>query len=108
MLEWNVYNEDISRNCIKVYNIFNHGGFYEDCVKNAKKNKDRDSFVDQLECDLQYYFWSRCEYEIVLTAFINPKNNFKDEKIDVFDQIKLNWDIFSEYVWQHANELKST
>ena len=27
MLEWNVYNEDINNREIKIYNIFNHGGF---------------------------------------------------------------------------------
>lgn len=24
---------------------------------------------------------------------------FKDKKIDVYDQIQMNWDVFADYVW---------
>lgn len=106
MIEWNVYNENFNQREMEMFNIFNHSGFYADCVKNVKKNKNKDDFIKRLDLDLKYYFWSRCEYEIVLTAWIDPKNNFKQEKIDVYDQVRLNWDVFTDYVWRHKDELK--
>lgn len=68
MLCWNVYCENVNRRTIEVFNIFNHTGFYHDCVKAKKKCKDdRDGFADAVRQSLCYYFWSKCEWEIVLT-----------------------------------------
>ena len=42
MLEWNVYVGDFNGRRIEVHNIFDHGSFYNDCLKNKKKNgKDK-------------------------------------------------------------------
>lgn len=106
MLEWNVYLEDFNNKKIRVYNIFNHYTFYEYCLKAKKKYKDdKDKFLDKIKSSLMYCFWSKCEYEIVLTSW--PKrNNFYEERIDVYDQVMLNWSIFSEYIWENKKELK--
>ena len=39
MLTWNVYYEDFNRKNIKTFNIFEHYRFWEDCIKNKRKNK---------------------------------------------------------------------
>lgn len=106
MLEWNVYLEDFNNKKIRVYNIFNHHTFYEDCLKAKKEYKDdKDKFLDKIKSSLMYCFWSKCEYEIILTSW--PKrDNFDDEKIDVYDQVMLNWPIFSEYIWENKKEIK--
>ena len=76
-------------------------------IKNYKKNShDIDNFATQLKKDLMYYFWSKCEWEIILTSW-PPNNNFNDKKIDVFDQINLNWERFVEYIWANKHELKT-
>lgn len=106
MLTWNVYYEDFNRRNIKTFNIFEHYRFWEDCIKNKKKNKeDKDSFIKQLRQDLMYYFWSRSEWEIILTSWPERKN-FKEKKIDVCDQIELNWDRFVDYVWNNIKDIK--
>ena len=51
-----------------------------------------------------YYFWSKCEYEIIVTC--NPEwDRFKKEKIDVYDQLQLNWNKFVDYIWENKNEI---
>ena len=99
-----------------------------------------------------YYFWSKCEWEIVLDHWPNgeyyelrkvlslqklydamnavgegypdskllatmdrrleirvfPENNrFQCEKIDVYEQVISNWEIFIDYLWNHRSELKA-
>lgn len=106
MLEWYVYVGDFNGRRIETHNVFDHIRFMEDCKKNARKNyADKDAFLETLRRDLMYYYWSKCEWEIILQSW-PPSDRFNDEKIDVYDQIRLNWGIFSEYVWSHVGELK--
>lgn len=106
MLEWNVYVEDFNGKEIVPYNVFNHGRFLDDCKRNARKNgKDYTKFCEQLRRDLMYYFWSKCEWEIILAPWIR-RDTVKELKIDVFDQVMLNWDEFKAYVWNHGAELR--
>ena len=52
-----------------------------------------------------YYFWSKCEWEIILSDW-PPSDTFCKEKIDVFDQVMLNWDIFVDYIWNNRQYIK--
>lgn len=106
MLTWNVYYENFNTRRIETHNVFNHYRFWEDCIKNVKKNKDnKEAFEKQLKQDLQYYYWSKSEWEIILSAWPSRKD-FDEEKIDVFDQIYLNWDKFADYVWENRSNIK--
>lgn len=106
MLEWNVYVENFNGRKMETFNVFDHGRFLDDCRKNAKKHsKDYDAFCEQLRKDLMYYFWSKCEWEVILGPWIR-REACEEIKIDVYDQVKLNWDIFCNYVWEHAVELR--
>ena len=100
--EWNVFVENINRSEICVYNIFNHSSFMNDCNKAWDKCKDGEDafckFSDAIKRSLQYYFWCKCEWEIILSGF-PPSNNFKEKKVDVFQQVMSNWKIFIEYLW---------
>ena len=105
-LVWNVYYEDCNRRCISTYNILGHSGFYADCQK-AAKQATKDGFREAVRRGLMYYFWSKCEWEIVLTCW-PPKRegiSFEDEKIDVYDQVMLNFDRFIDYLWSNRGAL---
>ncbi len=106
MLTWNVYAERRDTWKIEPFNVFDHWRFLDDCRKNARKNaKDRAAFEEQLRRDLMYYFWSKCEWEIVLDHW--PHNDrYKEKKVDVYDQVSLNWEKFLDYTWEHAAELR--
>ncbi len=148
MLVWNAYIENINRREIEVYNIFNHGGFYEDlyratqkykraskvATKLTEKEKCLEEFKEDLRRSLLYYFWSKCEWEIVMTSwptYIEPSelqrlnaaflaetakygheprvldiNLRVEKKVDVYDQVMSNFGPFMEYILTHIKEIK--
>ena len=68
MLCWNVYVSDFNRGKIDTFNIFNHHSFYDDCAKARRKfHGDKDGFAEEVRKSLMYYFWSKCEWEIILS-----------------------------------------
>lgn len=105
MLQWNVYIENVNRSAIEVYNIFDHGRFVQSCAAMVSKvGENRAEFDKKLRSEVMYYFWSKCEWEIILDAWPSfPK--FKPLKVSVYDQVNLNWDIFADYVWNHRIDL---
>ena len=141
ILMWNVLVEDFNKGEISSFNIFDHVRFVEDLVKDYNRLK-RDktiedfeaAFVERIKNNLMYYYWSKAEWELVVTSWppyitleeVDKVNNEIDkyekeyghkpyiahfsptigEKVDVYDQVMLNWDIFVEYVLNHIKELK--
>lgn len=128
-LEWNVYTHNFNGKSIEKYNIFNHGRFTEDVKKELKKCETKEEFAEELRKDLFYYFGSKCEWEVVITSWVphitmseldrinaereeSKKKYDRDpyslyvnpdisKKIDVYEQVKLNWDLFVDYVWSN-------
>ena len=106
-MEWNVYRYAFNSHKLKAYNIFDHAFFRNDCVTSARKNKDNDEvFLKDVKSSLMYYFWSKCEHEIVISSF--PPREDVEEKIDVYSQVMLNWDRFSEYILANKGKLRRT
>lgn len=101
MLHWYVYVEDWNAKEIRKYDIFGGGYLEDELIKIRKKIGDnREEFVEQLRRELMYHYWSKCEWEIILTSWPpDTTGRFKDNKIDVYDQIQMNWDVFVDYVW---------
>lgn len=91
---WNVIVHDINYDQFISYNVFRHVRFSEDIKKGPRKGQD---FDEWLRCTIMYYFWSKCEYEIILSPW-PPHENDKDLKIDVYDQLMVNYHRFREYV----------
>ena len=77
------------------------------CLKMQKLSQDNlsiDEFADGLKKYLMYYFWSKCEYEIILSPWTGQAD---DIKIDVYDQIMMNFDRLVDYCWnERRNESK--
>lgn len=100
-LEWNVVYMSWNERQIKKFNIFAHDYFFEDCARSYRKcGEDREAFLAEIRKILGYYFWSKCEWEIILSAW-PPNERMKESKVDVCDQVVLNWDRFADYVWEN-------
>lgn len=97
-LEWNVIWYSSNQNQVKEINVFQHSGFLESVAKLIKE-MDYDTFQDKLRREAMYYFWSKFEYEVLVTDLLGNG----ETKIDIYYQLKLNWDKFSEYVWRHLH-----
>ncbi len=105
-LIWNVYIQDFNNKCIKIYNIFEHYSFKKDLFETYNEFKeDKDNFLFRVKRLLQYYYWSKCEWEIILSDW-PPSKKFDDMKISVYDQIENNWHIFSEYIWNNRDSIE--
>ena len=96
---WYVINEDNGR--FVPYNVFWNRCFKEavECDIFNIPELTRDEVSELLQRFAQWQFWSRCEYEIVLYSWPTGKDE-KGHKIDVFDQLKANWERFVDYVYQ--------
>lgn len=102
-LEWYVFYHDFNARKIIQWNIFNHGTFRKEVESLLKEKLIRTEFDALLERKLMYYFWAKCECEIVLTPWVGRAG---DVKIDIYDQIMMNFKRFVDYVWSFKNENK--
>lgn len=83
---------------ITTFNVFDHCGFYEEVKKFLRQCKDRASFAEEVKRSLKYYFWSKCEWEIIIGPWSGGRNTEKI-KVDVCWQVLNNWDHFVDYLW---------
>ena len=126
-LKWNVYHLNFNEQQIEPFNIFHNWRFCEDVDKAVKKYKKEikkegltkkqledllNDFKEQILRDVQYYFWSKYEWEIGITEpFSNSLvedytkgRKYPWKKIDVYDQVMMNWDIFFDYIYRNLVE----
>lgn len=116
-LVWNVFYGPWNGK-VEQHNVFEHNGFWGDLVKAYKKCKReketpeaRAKFEETVRRDLMYYYWSKCEWEVVVSHWpphIEDEKRFAEKsiKVDVYDQIEMNWDHFIEYVWSNRKLIK--
>lgn len=81
--------------------MFNHGSFKNKVNKILKEKLSKEVFSEKLRREAMYYFWSKCEYEIILSPWTGRADNIK---MDIYDQIMMNWDKFVDYVWSFREE----
>lgn len=127
---WNVYAKRSSSPKVEVYDIFQHHDFREDVDKLIKQKLSRAEFEEMLKRKLSYYFWGKVEWEITaapyptyvtykefdrvndeVKAFILQNDRFPPRRqldvegairLDVYEQVTLNWDSFVDYIWNRA------
>lgn len=98
-LEWNVYRYDINYKKMKVFNIFEHGGFSTDFHKLCNKDNNEEDFADKLKRILLYYYWSKSEHEIIIFPWLGDRDT--GQKIDIYSQVMINWEHFLNYCWNY-------
>lgn len=103
-MKWNVYYYNINSQKIEIFNILEHGSFRKYVVEAIQTYDNKELFFEQLKLELQYYFWSKAEWEIIISPWLALSNSDR-LKISVYDQVMLNFDIFANYVWDNKEEL---
>ena len=95
---WKVLHHDFNSGKVEFYDILSHGSFLDDVRQSRKDHPDDDVlFMDDVRSFLRYYFWSRCEHEILVSG-MHLRKGEEPSKVDVFDQVDANWDAFSSYL----------
>lgn len=95
---WNVIYHDSNGQKITTFNVFDHCGFNDDVKKFLRQCKDKTSFAEEVKRSLKYYFWSKCEWEIIIGPWSGGRNT-EEIKVDVCWQVLNNWDHFIDYLW---------
>ena len=111
---WKVIVGNFNSREIEFHDVFNHYGLLRDIAKASRKltrNKEltdeqkKQAFAEELRRDMMYYYWSKCEWEIIVSHW-PPRESDRDVKLDVWDQVKANWDIFLDYTWEHRKDIE--
>lgn len=127
-LTWNVFIEDCNKKQIVVYNVLNRV-IVEEIINRTLGINDKDKFAEEVKSVIMYYYWARSEWEVVITdwpphitneelnklnleqeqhyqqsgsyAYSNIFSPAVGKKVDVYDQVNLNWNIFIDYLWNN-------
>lgn len=77
-----------------------HSVDYSKMNKLFKQHAYRDiafeAYEQILDRRCMYYYWSKCEWEVIVSAW--PPRDGSDKKIDVYSQLKANWEQFKNIV----------
>lgn len=92
---WNVMLFDYNQGKTVPYNVFNNSTFSSDVAKLLSSQHHRGFISAELDRMAMYSFWGRCEYEFIASDW--PPSG-REEKVDVYSQLKMNWDRFVDYV----------
>lgn len=104
-MKWNVYIYNINQKKIADFNIFDHSSFVKYVKDAIEKFENKEVFANQLRTELMYFFWAKAEFEILITPWVGGDRERNAVKIDVFNQVMMNWDIFVDYVWNNKEEV---
>jgi hypothetical protein len=109
---WPTLIHDFNAKTVKTHDVL---AYREDHIKKLKKKyTTKEEFADALKLELQWQYWSRAEYEMILyiaddRVYLEPWcGTFKEGKIDITDDTTLDWPAFakkmiSEHGWHDAN-----
>ena len=134
-LVWNVITINSNTDKVEVENLLEKNYYLWNEVKEIlKKNKNIsfEEFEDKVDHSIMYMYWSRYEYEHVITTFpphlslkgLEKANKERDdkikewgscrfvqaplevgEKVDVYFQVQLNWTAFITYLWNNKEKI---
>lgn len=97
MKQFNVIIYDCNRKKFKPYDVM--GFFVDEYNEEENKPKTFDEFKEFVERKSMWRFWSRCEYEIILSDW--PPSGV-EEKWDIHRQIMMNIDIVTEILMENV------
>lgn len=101
-MKWNVFYYDSNKREVTTFDIFKHGAFRKD-VDMLLTSSSFEEFSEELRKILMYYFWSKCEYEIIISPWCGSRDTVS-RKIDIYTQVMNNWDVFIEYIWRDGRK----
>lgn len=132
-MKWNVIFPDLRTGRLECYDIFKNAWFQSSMQRLLEANYEKERFIKELDRAAIFWFWAKSEYEFMLTewpAILNVDevkriiNEYGDSlsddeifaktikaypvntyKVDIYDQLRINWDHFAEYVWMESRKL---
>lgn len=92
--------DEKSNGDIQYVNIFDAYYLMEFLNKQKKRHPTREEFDEMLDRVITYYFWAKCEHEVIVSGWPNEKHSIK---LDKHEQIKANWHLFEPLCWNYVS-----
>lgn len=105
-MKWSVFYYNVNQRKIMQFNIFDHSGFKHEFIAATKQYKNKSDFAEEVRRSLQYYFWCRSEYEVLICPWPCHPERGEELKVDIYAQVVSNWDTFIDFAWEHRKEVK--
>lgn len=102
-LEYYVLLPNINNERDYKFNVF-HSSRFLSCLMDLKARAKKDSTInikEEVKHLLQYRFWSKAEYEIIIKSLFEKE----EHKIDVYEQVMLNYDVFYDYLMNNWKQI---
>lgn len=102
MIKWNVFYFSPNRKKIEQVDViewrFNEmKDVYDQCYT-------KEVFSEELRKLMMYRFWRKYEYEITVKSYDFIHDGSDELRVDIFDQLAMNWDAFVDCVWNVFKE----
>lgn len=100
---WMVLYHNFNSGKIEQYNVLKYRE--NDIKKIRKKCETKEEFAEKLRREMMYYYWSKCEWEMILTKTEDNRiiltpwcgcKNPEEVKIDVTDNTDFDWIGFAD------------
>lgn len=129
-MKWNVILKKDRSGELCSFNVFDDAEFRMNIEKLFECKYDKKRFLEELDREAHYSFWAKIEWETIFTTWPpyitkdeieriinayhvnrNPGEPLPDKievtpehfrKIDVYAQLRANWERFSDYVWRES------
>ena len=99
-IPFNVINFEFNSKKFESYDVM---PYLINCYKNVKRKKECpktfEDFKKFVESKSMYMYWSRCEYEIILSDW--PGQNI-NKKIDIHEQLMMNIDTVTDILMKNV------
>lgn len=102
-LKWYAVMHDFNKNELTYTNVLGER-FSEEILKRIKSKKDYfriydyESLKEQVRQYLMYHYWSKSEYEVLVTGLHSKMDENDIHKIDIWYQLEPNLDRICEYI----------
>lgn len=90
---FNVLLWDTNRNELTKYDVLPYFRSELDELKKSERPQTREEWTEFVKRKGMYMYWSRCEYEIIVSEWPPYEKEDRSVKIDVWHQIENNLDI---------------
>jgi len=101
MEKFNVIIEDINRKEFIPYDVI---PYLVSCYNKAEEKPSTfDEFKKFIERKAMYQWWSRCQYEIIISSW--PSTRGTEEKWDVYKQVMMNIDVVTDLVMKSVKHI---
>lgn len=99
MKSWYVYIVDFNSTKLQQYDVM---PYFLGCARQQKfESSDLEECKKFIKKEGMDMFWARCEWEILISTW--PSVRDKYFKIDVWDQINMNLDVFATVFIENLN-----